>query len=310
MECNIRYYSHGCSLAGSHLATPVGLEHAARRDVAHAAPRRGRAPHTRRRRRAVRRGPPRAARLPCAVDRRGWWRGVGAAGRASFRPGGGGHSRAPAQGARIRVRIARRTGAPRAVPCPLARGPRQAPSRARARRARAPAAQRGDPRSLQRAWKASGRARDRRGAEPLSRQNEATMNRYVTRERVHIDRIATAWAIRRFVDPSATFAFVERERDPASIDGTPFDMRGGELSHRDGKVTFEVLLDKHELASGALARMAAIIHAVDTQEDGAAEAKGVRAVFDGIRDGLDTDEARLDVGFRVCDALYAYCGGR
>ena len=136
------------------------------------------------------------------------------------------------------------------------------------------------------------------------------MSRYVTRERVHIDRIATAWAIKRFVDPSATFVFVQRERDPAALDATPFDMRGGELSHRDGKVTFEVLLEKHGLLSGAMARMAEIIHAVDTQEDGAPESKGVRAVFDGIRDGLATDVERLDAGFKICDALYAYCGGR
>ncbi len=135
------------------------------------------------------------------------------------------------------------------------------------------------------------------------------MSRYITRERVHIDRIATAWAIRRFVDPQATFAFVGRERDPASLDGTPFDMRGSELSHRDDKVTFEVLLSRQGLADPAILRMAAIVHAVDTQEDGAPEASGVGAVFDGIRDGLATDGERLQVGFAVCDALYAYCGG-
>ena len=135
------------------------------------------------------------------------------------------------------------------------------------------------------------------------------MSRYVTRERVHIDRIATAWAIRRFVDPQATFSFVGRERDPASLDGTPFDMRGSELSHRGDKVTFEVLLEKHGLADAAISRMAAIVHAVDTQEDGVPEASGVRAVFDGIRDGVANDDERIRAGFAVCDALYAYCGG-
>ena len=136
------------------------------------------------------------------------------------------------------------------------------------------------------------------------------MSRYVTRKRVHVDRIATAWAIRRFVDPDATFAFVARERDPELVDGTAFDMRGSALSHRDGKVTFEVLLQRHELADPALGRMAAIVHAADTWEDGTPETAGVRAVFDGIRDGQRSDDDRLDVGFGVCDALYAYCGGR
>jgi hypothetical protein len=136
------------------------------------------------------------------------------------------------------------------------------------------------------------------------------MSRYVTRERVHVDRIATAWAIRRFVDPKATFAFVARERDPERVDGTPFDMRGSALSHRDGKVTFEVLLATHQLTDHALARMAAIVHAADTGEDGTAETAGVRAVFDGIRDGLRSDDERLVAGFGVCEALYAHCRGR
>ena len=136
------------------------------------------------------------------------------------------------------------------------------------------------------------------------------MSRYVTRERLHVDRITTAWAIRRFVDPDARFAFVARERDPQRVDGTPFDMRGSALSHRDGKVTFEVLLAMHQLTEPALVRMAAIVHAADTGEDGTAETAGVRAIFDGIRDGLSTDDERLVVGFSVCEALYAYCRGR
>lgn len=133
------------------------------------------------------------------------------------------------------------------------------------------------------------------------------MSRYITRERVHVDRIATAWAIRRFVDADATFGFVARERDPGRVDGTPFDMRGGELSHRDGKVTFEVLLASHGLNDAALTRMAAIVHAADTWEDETPETAGVRAVFDGIRDGLPSDAERLEAGFAVCEALYAYC---
>jgi len=134
------------------------------------------------------------------------------------------------------------------------------------------------------------------------------VSRYVTRERVHVDRIATAWAIRRFVDPAATFGFVARERDPERVDGTPFDMRGSALSHRNGKVTFEVLLESHGLDEPALRRMAAIVRAVDIAEDETSLTAGIRAVFDGIRDGMDSDDERLTVGFTVCDAIYAYCG--
>jgi len=136
------------------------------------------------------------------------------------------------------------------------------------------------------------------------------VSRYVTRERVHVDRIATAWAIRRFVDREATFGFVSRDRDPGAVDGTPFDMRGSALSHHDGKVTFEMLLESHGLNDVGLARMAAIVHAADTWEDDTPETAGVRAVFDGIRDGLRSDDERLAAGFIVCDALYAYCRER
>jgi hypothetical protein len=138
------------------------------------------------------------------------------------------------------------------------------------------------------------------------------VSRYVTRERVHIDRIATAWAIRRFVDTEATFAFVERERDPDSLQGIAFDMRGAELSHRDGKITFEVLLTRYALDRPGLAHMARIVRAVDLGEpdDLTPEVAGVGAVFDGIRDGLPTDDLRLEAGFAICDALYAYCRER
>ena len=132
---------------------------------------------------------------------------------------------------------------------------------------------------------------------------------FVTREHVHVDRIATAWAIRRFIDPAATFEFVPRTRDISKVAGIPFDIRGAELSHRDGLCTFQRLLDKYELRDRALARMGAIVRGADLpHEEGApAESPGVLAVFDGIRDTSTTDSQRLERGAAVCDALYAYC---
>jgi hypothetical protein len=132
---------------------------------------------------------------------------------------------------------------------------------------------------------------------------------FITREHIHVDRIATAWAIRRFVDPDATFEFVPRTRDVSRLEGVPFDIRGAELGHRDGRCTFERLLDKYELRDRALQRMAAIIRGADLpHEEGLpAESPGVLAVFDGIRDTAATDEERLHRGSAICDALYAYC---
>ncbi len=132
---------------------------------------------------------------------------------------------------------------------------------------------------------------------------------FITRVQIHVDRIATAWAIRRFVDSEATFEFVPRTKDVRTMAGIPFDLRGAELSHRQGRCTLEALIDKYELTDEALRRMARIIRAADLpQSDPApAIAAGVLAIFDGIRDGSSTDEERLKRGFVVCDALYAYC---
>jgi hypothetical protein len=134
---------------------------------------------------------------------------------------------------------------------------------------------------------------------------------FITREGIHVDRIATAWAIRRFVDQAATFEFVPRTRDVRKLAGIPFDIRGAELGHRDGRCTFESLLEKYELRDPALRRMGAIVRGADLPyEDGAPpESTGVAAIFDGIRDTGATDEERLERGSAVCDALYAYCAG-
>jgi hypothetical protein len=132
---------------------------------------------------------------------------------------------------------------------------------------------------------------------------------YVTREHIHVDRIATAWAIRRFVDPDATFGFVPRSVELSSVEGIPFDVRGAELGHRRGKCTFDALIEKHELADDGLRRMAAIIRGADLPHEDTIppEAPGVLAIFTGVRDTCTTDDERLERGSVVCDALYAYC---
>jgi hypothetical protein len=127
--------------------------------------------------------------------------------------------------------------------------------------------------------------------------------RYVTRETLHVDRIATAWAIGRFVDPEASFVFVPRTKDVRGMAETPFDIRGARLSHRGERCTFEVLVEMHRLTDAALGRMGLIVRGADLPYE------DVRAVFDALRDGPFTDEQRLSVGSQFCEALYAYCRG-
>ncbi|HYR48731.1 MAG TPA: chromate resistance protein ChrB domain-containing protein [Candidatus Eisenbacteria bacterium] len=135
--------------------------------------------------------------------------------------------------------------------------------------------------------------------------------RFVTRAKVHVDRIATAWAIRRFVDPDASFEFVDRNRDPNELGAIPFDMRGAELGHHGGKCTFEVLLEKYELRDPALRCMGAIIRAIDVPLDDETPPALVElaAAFHRIRDSANSDDERLIQGALICDEMYFGCGG-
>ena len=135
--------------------------------------------------------------------------------------------------------------------------------------------------------------------------------RFVTRAKVHVDRIATAWAIRRFIDPNATFVFVDRNADVSALDAIPFDIRGAELGHHGGRCTFEVLLDSYELRDPALRQMGAIVRAIDLPFDSARkeEVAAWTAAFNELRDADISDEERLIRGRLICEELYVNCGG-
>jgi hypothetical protein len=135
--------------------------------------------------------------------------------------------------------------------------------------------------------------------------------RYVTRSKVHVDRIATAWAIRRFIDRDATFVFVDRNTDVSALDAIPFDMRGAELGHHLGRCTFEVLLDSYELRDPALRRMGEIVRAIDMPFDSerTADMAGLAAAFNELRDADIADDERLRRGRPICEELYLKCGG-
>jgi hypothetical protein len=137
--------------------------------------------------------------------------------------------------------------------------------------------------------------------------------KWITRERVKVDRVACPWLIRKFVDPAAEFLFVPADEVPEQArrqGATPFDVPDVELGHHDGKCSFEAILAKYRLADPALHLLGQIVHGADVAADlyGRPEAPGLKAVAEGFRHlGLADDHEILAREWVVYDALYAYC---
>jgi hypothetical protein len=129
--------------------------------------------------------------------------------------------------------------------------------------------------------------------------------RWATRTNCHVDRAACAWLIRRFIDPGAEFVFVQ-DPDDVPADATPFDMRGVELSHRNGNCSFETFLEHYGLDDPALHAVSRIVHEADVGDErfDAPEAPGLDAIVRGLAAGRD-DHALLAAAAPVFDALYA-----
>jgi len=90
--------------------------------------------------------------------------------------------------------------------------------------------------------------------------------RWATCRHCHIDRAACAWLIRRFIDPDAEFVFADELVD-VPTEATPFDMRGAELSHRNGDCSFERFLDVYGLDDPALEQIGEIVHEADVGDE-------------------------------------------
>lgn len=128
---------------------------------------------------------------------------------------------------------------------------------------------------------------------------------WVTRKNVHVDRIASAWLVRRFVDEAARFKFVPGQGYRAARDEVTFDMFEATFTHVGDKCTFEVLLDAFELRDPGLRALGEIVHDIDVK-DGKfqrAEAPGVTALIAGIALTEREDEARIATGERFFGAL-------
>lgn len=131
---------------------------------------------------------------------------------------------------------------------------------------------------------------------------------WVTRQGIFVDRIASAWFIRRFIDPDARFRFVSPKLYPPGPGEIRFDMFEAEFTHEGDLCTFEVLLECSGLDDPALRSIAAIVHDMDIK-DGKfqrEETPGLLPLLEGIAAAHKDDRERLERGGVVLDGLYAY----
>ena len=138
--------------------------------------------------------------------------------------------------------------------------------------------------------------------------------KWVTRENANVDRVACPWLIKRFIDPEAEFLFVGRddvldtaEREAANS----YDAPGAKYTHRDGKCSFDVLVEDFGLTGDpGLVRLAQIVHAADVSEDidSSPEGPGLSAIAHGfaLLHGTE-DHRKIELETPMYDALYAWC---
>jgi len=135
---------------------------------------------------------------------------------------------------------------------------------------------------------------------------------WVTRSHVHVDRVACPWLITRFIDSQAEFIYVAKNQVAQTVQETgaiPYDLPGVELGHKDGKCSFESIIEKYELTDPALLRFAKIIHAADIDDEIGTDpiAAGLAAIPTGFSLRFPDDLENVSKQLEVYDALYAWC---
>src|SRR6058998_2445208 len=157
------------------------------------------------------------------------------------------------------------------------------------------------------AARAGGRGRERPSARaPVQPRAGRRGRTWVTRRGVFVDRIASAWLIKRFIDPEARFKFVAPEGYVPRRGELRFDMFEAEYTHEGSRCTFETLVRRFRLRDPALRAIGEIVHDIDCKDAkfGRAEATGVERLLAGAARKHATDATRLRLGGAVFDNLY------
>ena len=136
------------------------------------------------------------------------------------------------------------------------------------------------------------------------RRSEFQGRTWLTRPKPEVDRVASAWLIRRFIDPKAKFVFATKAA--AFPEAVPYDMLDVDFTHHGDDCTFEILLKRFALEEKALKRIAEMVHQADLQDGkfAAVEAAGIHQVLRGLAKLGWSDEKILEHGFTTFDALY------
>ena len=131
---------------------------------------------------------------------------------------------------------------------------------------------------------------------------------WVTRRGVQVDRIASAWLVRRFIDPAANFKFVDGKGYKPEAGELRFDMFEAEYTHEGDRCTFEVLLQRAGLHDAALKDIAEIVHDIDLKDAkfGREEAAGIKILIDSVCVVTADDNERIARGKAILDDLYQY----
>jgi hypothetical protein len=136
--------------------------------------------------------------------------------------------------------------------------------------------------------------------------------KWVTRERPKIDRLACPWLILRFIDADAEIRYVPAAqvlRVAANEGAIAFDVPGVELTHSGPLCSFDAFLEKYHLEDAALARLAEIVRAADTDTlERSAQAPGLLAISLGLGNNIRDDQELLKTALPIYDALYTWCG--
>ena len=136
--------------------------------------------------------------------------------------------------------------------------------------------------------------------------------KWITREKVKVDRVACPWLIRNFIDREAEFVFLPATTEWSTLtDGVVFDVPGCELGHQGEDVSFDSILKRYQIADPALRLLAEIVRAADSHPSQPhAAGEGLRWIAHGFSALGLSDHNILDREFVVYDALYAECRRR